>query len=66
METDYHFSGDFRALQEALDMIVTALNWNMKAINNTSVEVSENTEEVAAYTEKLYQGSDMQKKRLNA
>ncbi len=64
VETDYHFSGDFRALQEALDMIVTALNWNMKAINNTSVEVSENTEEVAAYTEKLYQGSDMQKKAI--
>lgn len=64
VETDYHFSGDFRALQEALEMIVNALNNNMKAINNTSVEVSENTEEVAAYTEKLYQGSDMQKKAI--
>lgn len=64
VETDYHFSGDFRALQEALDMIVTALNQNMKAMNYTSVEVSENTKEVAAYTEKLYQGSDMQKKAI--
>jgi len=64
VETDYHFSGDFRALQEALDMIVTALNQNMKAINTTSVEVAENTQEVAAYTEKLYQGSDMQKKAI--
>ena len=64
VETDYHFSGDFRALQEALDTIVTALNRNMKAMNYTSVEVSENTKEVTIYTEKLYQGSDVQKKAI--
>lgn len=64
VETNYHFSGDFKALQEALDMIVDALNHNMKAINNTSTAVSENTKEVAEYTEKLYQGSDMQKKAI--
>ena len=64
VETDSEFVGDFRALQEALDMIISSLNKNMKAMNDTSIEVSRNTEEVEEYTEQLYQGSDMQIKAI--
>ncbi len=58
------FTGDFRAIREALCGITDSLNETMRRIHATSKAVSRNSSEVSEYAERLYGGAMEQEKAL--
>lgn len=58
------FTGDFRAIREALCSITDSLNETMQQIHSSSMAVSRNSSMVSEYAERLYGGAMEQEKAL--
>ncbi len=63
-EVPDNFTGDFRAIREALCRITDSLNETMHRIHASSKAVRNNSSEVSGYAERLYGGAMEQEKAL--